>query len=541
MQLKVVHLYLLSILAGILLGFCFPFTGGLFPLSFIAFIPFLIINYQLNLEKVKGRIWIRFSTSYIAFIIFNSITCWWIYYASESGVYMAILANSLLMAFAIGIFGFLSRQLGENRGLLSFLILWQAFEHVHYYWDLSWPWLNLGHIFGSYPKLIQWYEYSGVAGGTLWVLIVNIALYILIRNLWFKKEKFNIQTPIIIFLGLALIIPISSSLFIYYQYEEKIDPVDIVVVQPNVEAHSEKFVLPVANQLEKMFDVASVEITAQTDLVVCPETAIPWPKNENTLEEHAHILMVKSFIQSHENIPWMIGADTYEIFRKWRSSASIPVQGGYFAENYNTALMLYGDMPMQSYHKSKLVLGGEKLPFVDMLPFLAEYSVELGGTSGLLGAGTMPKNFEAKGVLYAPLICYESVYGDYVSGFVRQGAEVLCVITNDGWWRDTPGYKQHRMFSQIRAIENRRSVARSANTGISCFIDQRGDIISELGWNEYGALHEKINKNTEFTFFATYGSIIGRIACFLALAMMLFGMVTRLKKVGYLAEKFSRK
>lgn len=540
MKLKIVHLYLLAILSGLMLGLSYPFTGGLSPLAFIAFVPLLLLNYQLNQKKMKGRFWIRFSCHYLAFIIFNSITTWWIYYASASGVYMAILTNSLLMAFALGIFGFLSRQLGENKGLISFLVIWQAFEHVHYYWDLSWPWLNTGNVFGTYPKLIQWYEYSGVAGGTFWLLLVNVISYLLIRNLWFKKESMKVQTPIVLFLILAVVIPVSSSLLIYYRYEEKVNPVDVVVVQPNIGAHTEKFVLPVQIQLEKMFKAAETAVDQNTDLVVLPETAIPWPKDEEFLEGHPHILEVKNFIKSHHNVPWMIGADTFEKFDKWQSSASHQVSN-VWVESYNTALLVHGDMPSQKYHKAKLVLGGEKLPFIDMFPFLAEYSVELGGTAGLLGAGTEPKNFEAKGVLYAPLICYESVYGDYVAAFVRAGAEVLCVITNDGWWWDTPGYKQHRVFSQIRAIETRRSVARSANTGISCFIDQKGEIISELGWDEYGTLHEKINRNSEITFFTTYGSIIGRIACFLALALMLFGIVTRLKQFDFVAEKFKRK
>jgi apolipoprotein N-acyltransferase len=153
-----------------------------------------------------------------------------------------------------------------------------------------------------------------------------------------------------------------------------------------------------------------------------------------------------------------------------------------------------------------------------------------------LGRGNEPKVFEARGVKYAPLICYESVYGDYASMFVRKGADILCVITNDGWWQDTPGYKQHRMFSQIRAIENRRSVARSANTGISCFIDQKGQIIEELGWNEYGAMNQKLNKNTDFTFFTKYGDIIGRLSVFLTIAMLLYAIVERIKKTGVISK-----
>jgi apolipoprotein N-acyltransferase len=540
MKLKFIHLLFLSLLGGGILGLSFPFTGGLSPLVFIGFVPFLLINHSLNEKKVKARIWKRFLLNYLGFIVFNSITTWWIYYASESGVYMAILANSLIMAFVFGLIGFTTRLLGERKGIISFLVLWQAFEHLHYFWDLSWPWLNIGHVFGTQPKFIQWYEYAGVSGGTLWILLVNAVVFVIIRNIFIKKETWKIQTPNFLFLLLAISLPVASSLIIYSRYEEKVDPVDIVVVQPNIEAHTEKFVIPVDQQINKMFYVADQEITENTDLVICPETAIPWPKNEFDLPLNTSVLSVKEFISTHHKVPWMIGADTYEVFKDWNSSASQPY-GNYWAESYNTALMIYDDMPLLKYHKAKLVLGGEKLPFIDLLPFLAEYSVELGGTQGLLGSGEEPINFEAKGINYAPLICYESVYGDYVSYFVRKGAEVLCVITNDGWWRDTPGYKQHRMFSQIRAIENRRSVARSANTGISCFINQKGEVISELGWNEYGTLHATINKNDAITVFTKYGSIIGRISCFLSLAVLLYALVTRLKKIGIVAEKFTRK
>ncbi|MBL7898402.1 MAG: apolipoprotein N-acyltransferase, partial [Crocinitomicaceae bacterium] len=135
-------------------------------------------------------------------------------------------------------------------------------------------------------------------------------------------------------------------------------------------------------------------------------------------------------------------------------------------------------------------------------------------------------------VKFAPVICYESVYGEYVSYYIRKGAEIITVITNDGWWQDTPGYKQHRMFSQIRAIECRRSVARSANTGVSCFINQRGEIISEIGYNLGGAIRESINRNTEFTFFVKYGDVTGRISLFVALIMLVFAIVHYFRSLG---------
>ncbi len=530
MKLKVLHLFLLSILGGLLLGLSFPFTGGLFPLVFIAIVPLIIVNAEIN-KASKGKFLLRLGTNYIYFLIFNVVTTWWIYHASEGGMYMAVLANSILMILPFFLAGFVTKHLGENKGLLALMVFWMCFEFLHFRWELSWPWLNLGHVFGNSPKLIQWYEYSGVMGGTLWVLVMNVIIYIVLRNVKIKGESLKIQTPNLLFAGLALVIPIISSLVIYYGYEEKKDPVNITVVQPNIEAHTEKFTLPTEFQLFKILSAAKEKIADETDLIVCPETAIPYGMTESSLDSNQSILLLMDFLNDQGKLSMLIGADTYEFFDSKQSVASRPYLNQWY-ENYNTALMLQPNVPIAKYHKSKLVLGGEKLPFISMFPFLEEYSVELGGTSGLLGVGDEPVVFEAKGVVYAPLICYESVYSDYASMFVRKGAQVLCVITNDGWWKDTPGYKQHRMFSQIRAIENRRSVARSANTGISCFIDQRGEIISELGWNEYGALQAEINKNDEITFFTKYGDFIGRIACYLSIAMLIYAIVERLKKTG---------
>ena len=534
MKLKLIYLFLFSLIGGTLLGISFPFTGGIFPLAFIAFVPLLIANHQIN-EAVKGKFLLRFSVNYLYFLIFNLVTTWWIYNASEGGMYMAVLANSLLMCLPFMFAGFLHKHLGENKSVFGFLVLWLTFEYLHFYWELSWPWLNLGHVLGDSPKLIQWFEYSGVTGGSLWIMLINIFVYIIVRNVKLNSETFKIQTPNVLFVVLAIIIPVSSSLYIYYSYEEKVDPVNITIAQPNIESHHSKFSLPADIQLNKLLMGIEDKISEDTDLILAPETAIPYPIKEDQLKYHRDFLILKNFLDTHGQIPMLIGADTYEIFDEKVSPACSPY-GDMYIENYNTALLIQSNIPLETYHKAKLVLGGEKIPFIANLPWLQKYSIELGGTSGMLGVGEEPKIFEAKGVFYAPLICYESVYGDYVAMFVRKGATMLTVITNDGWWGDTPGYHQHRMFSQIRAIENRRSVARSANTGISCFIDQRGEVIKEIGWNEYGGIQAEINQNEAITTFTKYGDIIGRISCYLTLAMLLYGFVEKMKKTGVWAK-----
>lgn len=536
MQIKLTQQLLLVLLGGILMGISFPFTGGLFPLAFIAFVPLILVNFQLN-ERKKRRFLLRFGLNYLYFVIFNTITTWWIYNASEGGMYMAIACNSLLMILPFMFTGFISRYLGENKGLLALLVLWLSFEYAHYYWELSWPWLSFGHIFGSYPSLIQWYEYSGVTGGSMWVVLINILVYFVVRNVWVKKENLRIQTPIFLFIGLGIVIPVASSLIIYSTYEEKEDPVEVIVVQPNFDAYTEKFMIPLMDQINTIFEITEPEITSETALIVCPETAISRPVNEDMLVQEPVMVSIRAFLQKNHNVPMLIGADSYRFFREENSLASSFHKGAnMWFEGYNSSFLIDPNKKTQVYHKAKPVLGAEKVPFLGWFPFLKEYSVELGGTSAMIGLGEEPLNVTAGDLTVAPLICYESVYGDYATYFTAHGADLLCVITNDGWWGDTPGYKQHRSFSQIRAIENRRCVARSANTGISCMIDQRGNIISELGWDKRGVLKEQLNKNKEITFFVRYGDVIGRISLFLAIAMFIYAITVFAKTTG-LAEK----
>ena len=129
------------------------------------------------------------------------------------------------------------------------------------------------------------------------------------------------------------------------------------------------------------------------------------------------------------------------------------------------------------------------------------------------------------------IICYESVYGEFVTEYVQKGAGYLFVITNDGWWGNTPGHRQHNSLSSIRAVETRRSIARSANTGISSFINQRGDVLQELTWWKRGALKQDLNYNTKLTFYVKHGDYIGRTAFYLGwfqLASVLLKFITGL-------------
>jgi len=157
----------------------------------------------------------------------------------------------------------------------------------------------------------------------------------------------------------------------------------------------------------------------------------------------------------------------------------------------------------------------------------------LGGTVGTLGVDSAQIPFTGrKNLKVAPVICYESAYGEFVSHSVRNGANMIFVITNDGWWGNTPGYRQHFLFSRLRAIETRRSVARSANTGISGFINQRGDVSQATKYWVPAAIRQTINANDVLTFYVKHGDYLARISVIGALLSFLFtiGMIIITKK-----------
>jgi len=186
-----------------------------------------------------------------------------------------------------------------------------------------------------------------------------------------------------------------------------------------------------------------------------------------------------------------------------------------------------------------LVPGVEKMPFPALLKPLEKYAIDLGGMPGSLGVQQERSVFVSHSDhrKVAPAICYESIYGEYCGEYINKGAGLIFIITNDGWWRDTPGYRQHCSYARLRAIETRRSIARSANTGTSCFINQRGDIDQPTAFWVPAVISATINYNEEITFYAKYGDYIARVSCFVAVLMFLYALANRFNK---LREKLGR-
>ncbi|SCY40248.1 apolipoprotein N-acyltransferase [Flavobacterium caeni] len=523
----------LSALSGLLLAMSWPTYG--FPLLiFVAFVPLLFAEFKLRqtARKVKLKIW---ANAYLTFLLWNLITTWWLFYASAVGMLFAVLVNSLLMSVLFVAYHVVAKRMPRFWALAFFVALWISFERFHLGWDFSWPWLNLGHVFADYPQWIQWYEYTGSFGGSLWVLLVNAFVFHTAMATADHSARNVFQNVFPRFVAFVSI-PIVVSLWIYHTYEIQGLTKEVVVLQPNVDPYTEKYDTPNLETTRGLLAQADAVVSPETEFIIAPETVLAESAPFDHFYYSPGFQMMKNYLAKHPKAELLWGIDTYRFVL---DSANVQPSSnlyrpGVWVDFYNAALFVNHKPDFQKYYKSKLVVGIENLPYKTVLePLLGNFMLDLGGT--ISTKTTQPDRtpfLSDDGTKVAPIICYESVYGEYVTGFVNNGADFLAIITNDAWWNETQGHKQHLTFATLRAIETRRDIARSANTGISAFIDQKGDIVSRTQYNEKTALRGRVHLNKNLTFYVRYGDYIAR-AAIATLFVLLLVVVLKNRKVRY--------
>ena len=521
---------LLSILSGLLFAFSWPERGWSL-LVFVAFVPLFFIQQDLGDRNKRGTFWY----AWLAFMIWNVLTTWWIWYSTDVGSIVAMGLNSLFVAVVFYVFHLSKKYLYRNqKGFIILLFYWISWEYFHMNWDLTWSWLNLGNVFASNPTLVQWYETTGTLGGTAWVILVNIMVYHLIRSATGSR---NMRLLVVNAVTLLLLVgvPMVYSIYIYNNYDEVKDPVEVVVVQPNTDPYNEQYERPAAELLQKNLDLAAPAITDSTEFVIFPESTLYDGVNsiwENALDYAPLIRKLQQFITEYPHISVVIGASTYRELEPGEevthAARKFSQSEGYYY-SYNSAFLIDTSSFIQVHHKSKLTPGVEIMPSWGILKPLESLAIDLGGMTGTLATEDHPVVFTSQeDVVVAPIICYESIYGEFVSRTIREGAQMIFIITNDGWWGDTPGHRQHNRYAVLRAIETRRSIARSANTGISSIVNQRGDMLVQTAYWEQAVIRAKLNRNDTLTYYVRNGDYLARVSIFISALLILIAITRRI-------------
>ena len=513
--------------------FIIPHTGFL---ALVGIVPLLCMERIASMLE-KKRIWIY---HYSAFVLWNAITTFWVCNATVGGGIFAILANSLQMSLIFGLF-----RLSKNRfrGSLPYLFLavaWIAWERFYFDAEISWPWLVLGNSFARTTWAVQWYEYTGALGGSLWIWACNLGIFGMLTSLsdgsW---HTYNIKakSAAVIALAALFIVPFAISPSIGSRYKDAMsseDNLPVMIVQPNIDPYNKFQAMSqdqqdaiLEGQIREHLKGRENDSTADPLLIVAPET-FTGGMFTGRYDRSRTWNRFTSMLGNYPNVNMLFGASTYDFItsKESPSHTARKFDGGWL-ESHNSALMIDGSRRTEIFHKSKLVVAVEKTPYPAIF---CKVDDMLGGVMGrcvgqeeisLLNVRYTDSQGQVKDIPVGCAVCYESVYGEYYSDYVRKGAKAMTIITNDAWWGDTPGYRQHLSYSSLRAIETRRAIARCANTGISAIISPSGEIIKPTPWWEPAVIENLIPLREDITFFVAHGDITGRVCTFIFLLLLL--------------------
>ena len=514
--------------------FLVPHTG---LLALIGFVPLLCME-RIASQLEKKRIWIY---HYSAFVLWNAFTTFWVCNATVGGGLFAIFANAFQMSLIFGLFRISRRKFSGALPYIFLAMAWIAWERFYFDAEISWPWLVLGNSFARTLWAVQWYEFTGALGGSLWTWACNLGIFGLLVSLSDGSWSYmNIKARSAAVIGLLalFVIPPSVSAHIAGRYEDSMESdqnLEVLIVQPNIDPYN-KFQAMTQDQqnaiLEGMIEDGLADRKADSCssplLVLAPETFT----NDIICGDYGRSRTWRRFVNLLKDYPgvnMLFGASSYEyIFSSDAPSYTARhIREGLWLESHNSALMTDGTSRTEIFHKSKLVVAVEHTPYPAIFCKIDDM---LGGVMGRCigqdGITLMTVRGENTSIPVGCAVCYESVYGEYYTDYIRKGARAMTIITNDAWWGNTPGYRQHLSYASLRAIETRRAIARCANTGISAIISPSGKILKPTPWWEQASIRSYIPLRDDLTFFVTHGDITGRICSFL-FCLLLLALVVR--------------
>ena len=528
-------LWTLVLLFAVLMSvpFIVPHTG---ILALLGLVPLLCMERIASGAGVR-RVWIY---HYSAFVLWNAFTTFWVCNATVGGGLFAIFANALQMSL---IFGLFRKSKKYFRGALPYIFLataWIAWERFYFDAEISWPWLTLGNAFARSTWAVQWYEFTGLLGGSLWIWTCNLAVFglmcVLSDGRWncfnWKAKAASLSS-----LAVAFILPLAVSPVIGRQYDDSMDSdncLDVMMIQPNIDPYHKFEAMSQQEQNNLLLSMVQkgLEDRKADDgalLILAPETFTS-DVIAGDFGRSRTWRSITGFLENYPDVNMLFGASSYEYIKSALppSKTARRVGEGLWVESHNSALMTDGSLRTEIFHKNKLVVAVEKTPYPALFCPIDDM---LGGVMGrCIGQGDISLlhvESKAGSLPVGCAICYESVYPEYYTGYVRKGARLMTIITNDAWWGDTPGYRQHLSYACLRAIETRRAIARCANTGISAIISPSGKIVASTPWWEACSLEGKIPVRDDITFFVAHGDITGRVCTFVFI-LLLLALVVRL-------------
>lgn len=478
-----------AILIGICLSAAYP-PVNLFPL--------LWVGLWLLVKEVRNSSGIRHAMArvYLPLVFWNLGTTYWLMMATLPGGLAAIFANSVVLAVPLGLmWPFLTKRMPQWIGILAAAAVWVLFEWIHTRWELAWPWLQLGNGLSAWPSIYQWISLTGVFGLSFWVFV---SVLLIPDRMSVQGRKYWLPFSVFTF------IPILLSVGYFSIVDQKPDSqVTVTVVQPNYDSYLriggyDEPITPLLGLIELSDSVS----TAESKLIIWPENAVMQDIYSGYPNEAQSIL--EAMVRDRD-VTLIAGATFMNIYPADTQEPLIRrFNNGVPFKAYNSAMSYAPGDSLKLYFKRHLV------PMVETIPYLAFLdAIDVVGFNipqmNSYHRGVEAVNFETPYGLVPAMVCYDSVFPNWVRTTVRDGAIFVSVITNDGWWGNTSGHHQHFEFAKLRAVETRRAVVRSANNGLSGVIDASGVVLNKTDYWVRTGFTDEIPVYTTMTLYTLWG------------------------------------
>jgi apolipoprotein N-acyltransferase len=515
------HMLIPGLISGIFLGVSFP----PFPYPFRYLIFFALVPYLFVIQK-KEKLADLNRFTYFTFFFFNLIALYWVGswtkeadpFLMLSGVAL-VFFNPLLFLIPSTLFHFARKTSDLKTAYLLFPFFWVFYEFLYTLTDLRFPWLTLANGATGFNLFIQPAEIIGAYGISLLVLFANIAFFFAIKEIFITKKYFNKK---FITALLIVLVPIFYGLVRTVYYIKSNHTIKVGLVQPNLNPWAKWHDNNLNDQINQYLELSDKAVKQGAGLIIWPESALPvyLLAGHHPFEE----MRIHGFVDSRKInlLTGMPDALFYPDKSKAPQDVKRVLKSNTLYATYNSILLFKpNSREIQRYGKMKLVPFGERVPFLDVLPFLGDWiKWNVGISSWNVGTAktvfTLSDSTKIGGV-----ICIESIYPDFVSEFVKNGAQMITVVTNDSWYGYSSGPFQHKEISVLRAVENRRTVLRAANGGISCIIDPLGRTVKETELFTKDFVVGEAQINDKLTFYTSYPFIIPFIVCIVSCGIIL--------------------
>ncbi|MDE3057116.1 MAG: apolipoprotein N-acyltransferase [Bacteroidota bacterium] len=472
----------------------------------------------------------KFRFLYLTFFIASCVALYWVggfthmrdpYLMMAGG--LLLLAEPVFFSLIMLTYSFIRRKLGLTIALIALPAVWVTWEWLYAYGQFSFPWLTLGDTQTYYLQKIQFAEITGVYGISLWIVIINVLVFMLFLEAAKLGWKVTQRRSVLLIAAIAVLY-ITPTVYSFTVNENKFmrpshNEVNIGIVQPNTDPWEkwtgENSLEGRWNQVKQFLSMTNAQRKDSIQISVWPETAVLF-----NLPSSRYYNDFRSAIDSM-NVSIITGFVDYRFYENGEAPVGSSVIPGTSVryDSYNSIMFAEPRVPfVQKYAKMRLVPFAERIPYAEKAPFLIE-PLRWGVGISNWGIGKDSTVFEdhLHNSKFLAMVCYESIFPEFVSTFVKRGAQFLVFITNDSWWGNTSGARQHAQIAVLRAVENRRWVVRCANGGISCFIDPMGRMYDNTAMYTQASIVHRIEPRTEQTFYTRHGDWFARVCAVLAL------------------------